>query len=102
MRTRCLEAPGRDRFEVAGALLATSSDRGGEIEVSLPLGGHVDLDRRNGPELTPELAEVVAAWPLGATLAAAVAVHGLQVGRRRSALNEALHELRRPLQALAL
>lgn len=62
---------------------------------------HVDLERRE-PELTPPLAEVVAAWPLGASLAAAVAIQGLRTGRRRSALNEALHELRRPLQALAL
>jgi signal transduction histidine kinase len=49
-----------------------------------------------------ELAAVVAAWPLGASLAAAVAVGGLRETRRRTALNEALHELRRPLQALAL
>ena len=35
-------------------------------------------------------------------MAAAVAVHGVREGRRRAALNEALHELRRPLQALAL
>ncbi len=62
----------------------------------------MDRDRRGGIELTPELAEVVAAWPLGASLAAAVAVRGLRTGRRRTALNEALHELRRPLQALAL
>jgi signal transduction histidine kinase len=41
------------------------------------------------------------AWPLVAT-AAAVAVGGLRAGRRRSALNRALHEVRRPLQALAL
>lgn len=57
---------------------------------------------RGRVELTPALAEVVAAWPLGASLAAAVAVQGLRTGRRRTALNEALHELRRPLQALAL
>jgi signal transduction histidine kinase len=76
--------------------------RGGEIGDPGPLGGHVDLDRRGVPELTPELAEVVAAWPLGASLAAAVALQGLWTGRRRTALNEALHELRRPLQALAL
>jgi signal transduction histidine kinase len=49
-----------------------------------------------------QLAQVVAAWPLGASLAAAVAMQGLWAGRRRSALNEALHELRRPLQTLAL
>jgi signal transduction histidine kinase len=52
--------------------------------------------------LTPALAEIVAAWPFGASLAAAVAVQGLRTGRRRTALNEALHELRRPLQTLAL
>lgn len=61
----------------------------------------MDLDRGE-PELTPALAEVVAAWPFGASLAAAVAVQGLRTGRRRTALNEAVHELRRPLQALAL
>lgn len=49
-----------------------------------------------------EPAQIVAAWPLGVSLAAAMAVQGLYMGRRRSALNEALHELRRPLQALAL
>jgi signal transduction histidine kinase len=49
-----------------------------------------------------ELAEIVAVWPLAASLAAVAAVGGLRAGRRRSALNEALHELRRPLQALAL
>jgi signal transduction histidine kinase len=49
-----------------------------------------------------EPAQVAAAWPLGASLAAAMAARGLWAGRRRSALNEALHELRRPLQALAL
>jgi signal transduction histidine kinase len=74
---------------------------GGENGVAGSLGGRVDRDRR-GPELTPALAEVVTAWPFGASLAAAVAVQGLRSGRRRAALNEALHELRRPLQALAL
>jgi signal transduction histidine kinase len=48
------------------------------------------------------LAEIVAGWPLTATMAAVVAAQGLRAGRRRSALNEALHELRRPLQAIAL
>jgi signal transduction histidine kinase len=62
----------------------------------------VDLGYRGGPELTLELGQVVAAWPLGASLAAAVAVGSLHAGRRRTALNEALHELRRPLQALVL
>jgi signal transduction histidine kinase len=49
-----------------------------------------------------ELAQFASVWPLGASLAAAAAVRGLRVGRRRTALNEALHELRRPLQVLAL
>lgn len=49
-----------------------------------------------------ELAQIVAGWPLAATLAAAAAAQGLRAGRRRSALNEALHELRRPLQVIAL
>ncbi len=49
-----------------------------------------------------EVAEIVAGWPLAATMAAVVATQGLRAGRRRGALNEALHELRRPLQAIAL
>jgi signal transduction histidine kinase len=52
--------------------------------------------------MTFELAQVAAGWPLGLSLAAAASARGLRVGRRRTALNEALHELRRPLQALAL
>jgi signal transduction histidine kinase len=35
-------------------------------------------------------------------MAATVAAQGLRAGRRRSALNRALHEVRRPLQAVAL
>jgi signal transduction histidine kinase len=49
-----------------------------------------------------ELAQVVVGWPLAATLAGVAAAQGLRAGRRRSALNEALHELRRPLQVIAL
>jgi two-component system sensor histidine kinase HydH len=49
-----------------------------------------------------ELAEIFAGWPLGATMAAVAAAQGLRAGRRRNAINEALHELRRPLQAIAL
>jgi signal transduction histidine kinase len=49
-----------------------------------------------------ELAQIVAGWPFGVSMAAAVAVQGLRHGRRRAALNEALHELRRPLQVVAL
>jgi signal transduction histidine kinase len=59
-------------------------------------------DERDGHGVTAELAQVTAAWPLAASFAAAAAARGLRVGRRRTALNEALHELRRPLQALAL
>lgn len=51
-----------------------------------------------------EPAEIVAGsgWLLAATMAAVVAAQGLRAGRRRSSLNQALHELRRPLQAIAL
>lgn len=48
-----------------------------------------------------ELAQIVTGWPLVFSMAAAVAAQSLRAGRRRSALNEALHELRRPLQAVA-
>jgi signal transduction histidine kinase len=41
-------------------------------------------------------------WPLAASMALALTAQGWRAGRRRSALNEALHELRRPLQAMAL
>lgn len=51
--------------------------------------------------MTP-LAEIVAGWPMALAMAATVAAQGLRNGRRRSSLNEALHELRRPLQAVAL
>jgi signal transduction histidine kinase len=49
-----------------------------------------------------ELAQIFVGWPLAASMAATVAAQGLRAGRRRTALNEALHELRRPLQAVAL
>ncbi len=49
-----------------------------------------------------DLAQIVAGWPVVLSMAGAVAVQGLRAGRRRSALNQALHELRRPLQAVAL
>lgn len=48
-----------------------------------------------------ELVEIVAGWPVVLAMAA-VAAQSLRAGRRRLALNEALHELRRPLQAVAL
>jgi signal transduction histidine kinase len=41
-------------------------------------------------------------WPVSATLALALAGLSIRAGRRRNALNEALHELRRPLQTMAL
>jgi signal transduction histidine kinase len=49
-----------------------------------------------------ELVQIFAGWPVVLSMAAAVAAQSLRAGRRRSALNEALHELRRPLQAVAL
>jgi signal transduction histidine kinase len=49
-----------------------------------------------------ELVQILAGWPVVLSMAAAVATQSLRAGRRRSALNEALHELRRPLQAVAL
>ena len=48
------------------------------------------------------LAAIVAGWPLAVSMAAVFTAQGLRAGRRRGALNEALHELRRPLQAIAL
>jgi histidine kinase/DNA gyrase B/HSP90-like ATPase len=49
------------------------------------------------------LAEVgLAGWPLGLALVAALIGDRLLQARRRAALNRALHELRRPLQTLAL
>jgi signal transduction histidine kinase len=47
-------------------------------------------------------AALVSGWPLAISMAALVTAQGLRAGRRRGALNEALHELRRPLQAIAL
>lgn len=49
-----------------------------------------------------ELAEVAAGLPVAASFALAGGISSLREGRRRSALNEAMHELRRPLQVLAL
>lgn len=45
---------------------------------------------------------LILGWPAAMALAVAVAGQGLSGRRRRTALNRALHELRRPLQALAL
>jgi signal transduction histidine kinase len=49
-----------------------------------------------------ELAQIATGLPFAASIAAAATGGALRAGRRRAALNEALHELRRPLQALAL
>jgi len=49
-----------------------------------------------------ELGQIVAGWPVVISMAATVAAQSLWAGKRRTALNEALHELRRPLQAIAL
>jgi signal transduction histidine kinase len=52
--------------------------------------------------VTIELAQVAAGAPFAASLALAGGITTLREGRRRAALNEAMHELRRPLQALSL
>lgn len=49
-----------------------------------------------------ELAEIAAGLPLAASFALAGGITTLREGRRRTALNEAMHELRRPLHVLAL
>jgi signal transduction histidine kinase len=49
-----------------------------------------------------ELSTVAAGLPMAASFAMAGGFVALREGRRRSSLNAALHELRRPLQALCL
>lgn len=49
-----------------------------------------------------ELAEVAAGLPFAASFALAGGIGTFREGRRRTALNEAMHELRRPLQVLSL
>jgi signal transduction histidine kinase len=49
-----------------------------------------------------ELAEIAAGLPMAASFALAGGITTFREGRRRSGLNEAVHELRRPLQALSL
>ena len=49
-----------------------------------------------------ELTELAAGLPMAASFAMAGGISVLRAGRRRTALNEAMHELRRPLQAIAL
>jgi signal transduction histidine kinase len=49
-----------------------------------------------------EVAEIAAGLPVAASLAMATGFTALRDTRRRTSQNEALHELRRPLQALSL
>lgn len=49
-----------------------------------------------------QLAEMLVGWPIAASLAMAMTARTWRSSRRRGALNEALHELRRPLQSLVL
>ncbi len=48
------------------------------------------------------VAELAAGLPIALSFAMAGGISALREGRRRTALNEAMHELRRPLQAIAL
>src|SRR4051812_38720928 len=52
--------------------------------------------------MSVELAEIAAGLPFAASLAMATGITAFREARRRSSLNEAIHELRRPLQTLAL
>jgi signal transduction histidine kinase len=52
--------------------------------------------------MTALVEAAASAWPLAATLACAVTVNRLRASHRRETLNRALHELRRPLQVMAL
>jgi signal transduction histidine kinase len=49
-----------------------------------------------------EMAEIAAGLPMAASFAMATGISVFRDGRRRASQNEALHELRRPLQALTL
>jgi signal transduction histidine kinase len=49
-----------------------------------------------------ELAQVAAGLPMAASFALAGGITNLREARRRAGLNEAMHELRRPLQVLSL
>jgi two-component system OmpR family sensor kinase len=50
----------------------------------------------------PELSELAGGLPVAASFAMATGISALREGRRRTSLNEVIHELRRPLQGLAL
>lgn len=49
-----------------------------------------------------ELSELAGGLPIAISFAMASGITALREGRRRTSLNEAIHELRRPLQGLAL
>jgi signal transduction histidine kinase len=49
-----------------------------------------------------ELSELTGGLPIAVSFAMASGITALREGRRRTSLNEAIHELRRPLQGLAL
>lgn len=49
-----------------------------------------------------ELSELAGGLPIAISFAMAGGITALREGRRRTSLNEAMHELRRPLQGLAL
>ena len=49
-----------------------------------------------------ELSELAGGLPIALSFAMASGITALREGRRRTSLNEAMHELRRPLQGLAL
>lgn len=49
-----------------------------------------------------ELAEIAAGLPMAASFALVSGISSFREGRKRASLNEAMHELRRPLQVLAL
>jgi signal transduction histidine kinase len=84
-------------------LVRSCGERGRDRRLD-SLGGDADPDEQAGVIVLSlvDLSGFAGAWPFGASLAAAASGRALLAGRRRSALNEALHELRRPLQALAL
>lgn len=67
-----------------------------------PLGRGAHSSRTRLQLVPVALAEIAAGLPLAASFALAGGISSLREGRRRAVLNEALHELRRPLQALIL
>jgi len=52
--------------------------------------------------MLPGLSELAGGLPIAASFAMASGITVLREGRRRTSLNEAMHELRRPLQGLVL